>query len=140
MSTKRIAVTALVAVAVIGGALALWRSGGSADSSGADRQANAVPGVATGTDAAAARITATIYRIDRLKLDPSVLSSPAYLSLVDRSQPIPEEPIGRPDPFAPLYQDAVATTSGRAQGQGGLLNQNQGAGQAKASTSTAPAR
>lgn len=147
MSTKRIALVVLVGVAVIGGGIALWNAGGgSADTAASTKIQNLPAGAlaATGTDAQAAKITANIYRISKIQLDTSLFQDPAYLSLVDRSQAIPVEPVGRPDPFAPLYQDDVSKgTTGRDQGQGGLLNQKGTAVPVKAtqvrvSTSTPP--
>lgn len=48
------------------------------------------------------QIAQALLRIEKIKLDKSIFSSEIYKSLQDRSQPIIEEPIGRPDPFAPL--------------------------------------
>lgn len=48
------------------------------------------------------QIAQALLRIEKIKLDKSIFSSEIYKSLQDRSQPIMEEPIGRPNPFAPL--------------------------------------
>lgn len=137
---KRTAIIVLVVVVLVGGAAALYRAGASDEGATATRQANLPAGVATGTDAAAARITSTIYRISKLELDPAIFSDEAFISLRDQSEPIPSEPVGRVDPFAPLFQDALPGATSRTQGQGGLLNQNQGGGTVRATATTTQTR
>ena len=43
-----------------------------------------------------------LQRLQSIKLDASVLASPVFLSLKDFGQTIPPQPVGRPNPFAPL--------------------------------------
>jgi hypothetical protein len=49
-----------------------------------------------------ARILSLLNQIQSLRIDTGLLSSPAYVSLVDYSVNIPEIPVGRPNPFAPI--------------------------------------
>ncbi len=48
------------------------------------------------------QISQALLRIEQIKLDKSIFNNDIYRSLQDRSQPITDEPIGRPNPFAPL--------------------------------------
>ncbi|MEY4440912.1 MAG: hypothetical protein RLY49_538 [Candidatus Parcubacteria bacterium] len=48
------------------------------------------------------QISQALTRIDQLKLDKTIFTNILYRSLVDRSEPISEEPIGRSNPFAPI--------------------------------------
>lgn len=52
--------------------------------------------------AASSRILALLNQISSLKIDTSLFNDPAYQSLVDYSVPIPEIPVGRNNPFAPI--------------------------------------
>ena len=56
-----------------------------------------------------AALFAIIDRINAIKLDTSVFSDPAFLSLKDISTVIPKEPIGRDNPFLPIPGSAVQT-------------------------------
>jgi len=47
-------------------------------------------------------ITKAINQIQSLKLDRAVLDDPVLKNLVDHSEPIIPEPIGRKNPFAPI--------------------------------------
>jgi hypothetical protein len=51
---------------------------------------------------AQAKFEILIGQLGPISFDTAVLSDPRFLSLVDLSTPIEEEPIGRRDPFAPL--------------------------------------
>ncbi len=54
----------------------------------------------------AQKITAQLDRLDQLKskLTNSVFSNSIFQSLIDYSQPLPDEPKGRANPFAPIGQ------------------------------------
>lgn len=66
------------------------------------------------------QISQALLRIEQIKLDKTIFSDVIYRTLVDRSEPISEEPIGRANPFAPIGTISVNST-------------------ARTSTSTAPA-
>jgi hypothetical protein len=51
---------------------------------------------------AQAKFETLIGQLGPITFDLAILSDPRFLSLVDLSTPIEEEPIGRKDPFAPL--------------------------------------
>lgn len=57
-----------------------------------------------GADAIGAEIIEALNQIEALELDDSIFSDPVFLRLKDKSQPIPPEPKGRENPFAPLSQ------------------------------------
>lgn len=56
----------------------------------------------TGASAIGAEIITALSQIKSLNLDNSIFSDPVFIQLKDKSQPIPKEPIGRENPFAPL--------------------------------------
>lgn len=131
---KKRAIILVALVAVIGGGAAAYFIGGQAGAPAAEsvRTTNATAARAsTSTDSLVAEITATIYQIDRLQLDPSIFNSAAFRVLQDRTQVIPPEVPGRENPFAPLYSEGRATTTPRSTrpgSTGGLLNVNQAGG------------
>jgi hypothetical protein len=54
-----------------------------------------------------AQITQALIQIESLELDETVFDNAIFRSLVDRSQLIEKEPIGRRNPFAPLSDTSV---------------------------------
>ncbi len=50
----------------------------------------------------------TLNRLEKVKLDESIFSNTIFLSLVNFERPITDEPIGRPNPFAPIGNDGIA--------------------------------
>jgi hypothetical protein len=56
------------------------------------------------------QISQALLRIEQIKLDKSIFSNPIYTTLVDRSEPITEEPIGRTNPFAPIGDVSVSSS------------------------------
>ena len=59
------------------------------------------------------QISQSLLRIEQIKLDRDIFTNPLYTSLVDRSRPIGQEPIGRQNPFAPI--GAVSTVQTQVQ-------------------------
>lgn len=57
------------------------------------------------------QIAQALLRIEKIKLDKTIFNSDIYKSLQDRSQPINEEPIGRSNPFAPLGDISVNSST-----------------------------
>lgn len=135
---KKRAIILIAIVAVLGGGAYSYLRG-EPSTTGAESTRTANVGAArsaSSTDTLVAEITATIYQIERLQLDPSIFNSAAFHLLQDRTQVIPPEVPGRENPFAPLYSDR-ATSSARAPRAGtggGLL----GGSAAPGATSTAP--
>ena len=61
-------------------------------------------------------LLATLLQLKSLKFNPGLLQSNTFKSLKDFSREIPDEPKGRPNPFAPIGTDkaiSVSTTSPR---------------------------
>ncbi len=54
------------------------------------------------TGGAGQEVVDTLRQLDAVKLDGTLLSNPAFSSLQDFSTQIVPEPVGRPNPFAPL--------------------------------------
>ncbi len=50
-------------------------------------------------------LVALLLRLQSLKLDTNILKNAAFRSLSDFGQPIPPEPSGRTNPFAPVGRD-----------------------------------
>lgn len=56
----------------------------------------------SGADVIGSEIIQALNQIDTLQLDRTIFEDPVFRSLVDRSQPIPPEPVGRDNPFSPI--------------------------------------
>ena len=56
-------------------------------------------------------ILIALNQIEALKLDRSIFEDPVYLSLTDRSEEIDPEPVGRVNPFAPIGDEPVGSSS-----------------------------
>ncbi len=56
------------------------------------------------------RVLSLLNQIKSLHIDTKIFESSAYRSLVDYSVEIPETPVGRPNPFAPLPGVPVTPT------------------------------
>ena len=56
-------------------------------------------------------IVSTLLTLRAVKLDGTILTDVAFLSLKDFSTDIVPEPVGRPNPFAPLSSRSSATSS-----------------------------
>lgn len=61
--------------------------------------------------AAGMRVLSLLNQIRSLKIDTSIFKDPAYLTLRDYSVAIPQENVGRPNPFAPLPGVGSASTA-----------------------------
>lgn len=67
-------------------------------------------------------IISALNQIESLKLSRDIFEDPVYRSLVDRSEPIPQEPIGKSNPFSPIGSSVIrnvptstTTSSGSSQ-------------------------
>jgi hypothetical protein len=61
------------------------------------------PGTLTPENAAIEQeLLSQLLQLSTITLDDRVFSNPAFVSLVDFSQPIEPQPVGRPNPFAPI--------------------------------------
>ncbi len=57
------------------------------------------------------RVLSLLNQIRSLKIDTSVFKDPSYQTLRDYSVQIPQEDVGRPNPFAPLPGSAAPASS-----------------------------
>lgn len=57
------------------------------------------------------QISQALLRIEQISLDKTIFNDAVYISLKDRSQPITDEPIGRDNPFAPIGQVSVNSST-----------------------------
>jgi hypothetical protein len=72
---------------------------------GANKDDSLIKSVAntpSGADVIGSEIIQSLNQIETLQLDRSIFEDPVYRSLVDHSQPIPKEPVGRDNPFSPI--------------------------------------
>lgn len=68
--------------------------------------------VGNATDTQDAQIVSTLLQLQAVTLSGTIFTDPGFLSLQDFTTQVVSEPIGRPDPFAPISATAtVATTS-----------------------------
>ena len=91
---KNIIVIAAIIVIVIGGSLLYMNTTPKQDSTSTLE--------AVQSNRVSTRILSLLSQIQSLKIDKSVFSSNAYNSLVDYTIRIPEQNVGRPNPFAPI--------------------------------------
>lgn len=55
-------------------------------------------------------LLATLLELKSLKFNPALFESNTFKSLKDFSRQIPDEPVGRPNPFAPVGTDKAAAS------------------------------
>jgi hypothetical protein len=56
------------------------------------------------------QLVETLLALRSVKLDGTIFSEIAFTTLQDYSTPIVQEPVGRPNPFAPLLGSATSST------------------------------
>ncbi|MEK7646099.1 MAG: hypothetical protein AAB381_00180 [Patescibacteria group bacterium] len=88
----------IIIVAVLVGFGYFFVKGGSSSSGSALLQA----GPAAAADGRAALILTLLNQVNTITIDANFFSSPVYQTLRDRSVPIPDQGVGRPNPFAPV--------------------------------------
>ena len=66
---------------------------------------------ATPAGAADTGVVEVLLRLRAIRLDSAIFSEPAFTALKDFSVEIVPEPVGRPNPFAPLGRDVQPTSS-----------------------------
>ena len=69
------------------------------------------------TDTQDAQLVSTLLQLQTVTLNGTILSDPGFLSLQDFTTQVVSEPVGRPNPFAPVSPGSVveATTSQKIQ-------------------------
>lgn len=71
--------------------------------------------VTTGaTNAPGQDLVETLLALRAVKLDGTIFTEAAFTGLTDYSTPIIPEPVGRPNPFAPLFFSSSASSSSQA--------------------------
>lgn len=63
------------------------------------------------TQIVGSKVLSLLNQISSLKIDPSLFTSASYKSLVDYTIAVPEQNIGRPNPFAPLNGPVKVTNT-----------------------------
>lgn len=64
-----------------------------------------------GTPSGAQNLVASLVSLRSVNLSGAIFSDPAFQALQDDTTPVQPEPVGRPDPFAPLSGGAQASAS-----------------------------
>lgn len=87
-----------ILILVVGAFIYFYMSGGSVNNNSALLQGSS-PDV---SDNVGVEVLTLLNQIQSLKIDSTLFSEPVYKTLVDYSVPIPAQPIGRTNPFAPI--------------------------------------
>jgi len=106
-----IGITALFVIVVLGLALFYFAGDGMTDSrtlSVAGPNATDTPAIVAGRD-----FLVVLNKFERIKLSTSTLEDRVFLSLKDQSVTLPEEPLGRSNPF-----DVLGAKTGTSSGSG----------------------
>lgn len=88
----------IVGIAIVLFFVFLYFTGGSSNTALIKSTVNSP----SGAEAIGSEIIQALNQIETLKLDGQIFEDPVYRSLVDRSQVLTPEPVGRSNPFAPL--------------------------------------
>lgn len=73
---------------------------------------------AEGTTPAERNVVDTLLQLRAVSLSGTIFSDPAFISLRDFGTQIIPEPVGRPNPFAPVASTPVSTSTEAASQQG----------------------
>lgn len=103
----------ILIVTIIGIAFVVYALFIKKDPTSPDLVSNGTPDIQGSAEAQVLgnQIAQALLKIEKIKLDKSIFESDIYKSLQDRSQPIIEEPIGRSNPFAPLGDVSVNSST-----------------------------
>lgn len=97
----------LAIAAIIAFAIGLWYVLSGGTSAPNDSLLSSKPASA---DPASAGVIEVLLALRSIKLDGAIFSEPAFGALRDFSTQITPEPVGRPNPFAPLAHESRPTT------------------------------
>lgn len=97
------AILAIVIVVIVAGAVYFYFQGRGGPASGAIEVVDQTASVGSDVDF-------LLNQIQELHIDTTLFDDPAYETLVDHEVPVPEQNVGRPNPFAPI--PGVSTTTG----------------------------
>ncbi|MDQ5893438.1 MAG: hypothetical protein QG640_450 [Patescibacteria group bacterium] len=102
----------VIIIIILALAAYFYFKGSPDDSSVSSLEADNSP---TSADAQAVgtRVLSLLNQINSLKIDSSIFDSAVYKSLVDYTITIPEQNVGRPNPFAPISGSAPQNSTVR---------------------------
>ena len=75
--------------------------------SGSSAPAPVLSTTGTATDTQDAQLVSTLLQLQTVTLSGTILNDPGFLSLQDYTTQIVSEPVGRPNPFAPISPGSV---------------------------------
>ena len=102
-------ITILLAIVVAGAAW--WGLSSFSSSSSSPSSLLTTEGVDSTLSPQDQTLVATLLQLRSVTLDSAIFSEPSFTALQDFSTPIVAEPVGRPDPFAPLTSPADLSAS-----------------------------
>lgn len=88
----------VIVVALVAGVGYFYYSG----SKGTDSASMTASTISADTQAVGARILSLLNQIQNLKIDTTVFDDQKFKSLIDYTVAIPQQNVGRPNPFAPI--------------------------------------
>lgn len=94
-------IVVIVIAAILIGGWYFYENGTSSSAGSANLTASSPSG---SSPIVGADVLSILQSVSSIKIDTSFFSSPVYQSLVDYSIQVPPQPVGRPDPFAPVGQ------------------------------------
>lgn len=107
-SKKTFLVVILIIILALGAYF--YFKGDPSDSSTSSLEAENSP-VSADAQAVGVRVLSLLNQINSLKIDASIFDSAVYKTLVDYTITIPEQNVGRPNPFAPIAGSAPQNPS-----------------------------
>jgi hypothetical protein len=97
----------ILTVAILVAGAAWWGLSGS----GTSPSLLSTEGGTSGLSAADQNLVATLLQLRAVKLDGTIFTEPTFRALQDFSTQIVPEPVGRPNPFAPITVQATSTAA-----------------------------
>jgi hypothetical protein len=102
LKQNKVAIGGIVAVLILGYVYIAYFSGSSTPTLNSTDAANT---------ALSQNLLVTLQNLQTIKLDNSIFSNPAFISLTDFGVTIPPQAVGNPDPFLPSNSKSTGTTN-----------------------------
>jgi hypothetical protein len=106
---------AVIIIVLVAAGLYFYYQGVPNDSAISSLESSASPG-SSDAQAIGNRVLILLNQINSLKIDESLFNSTAYKSLVDYTITVPQQNVGRPNPFAPIAGSVPPPSAARSSG------------------------